>query len=258
MLTTIAFVFSLNAARRTSGSNRQFGGSSGTYRGVALGEDRVGAVVLVPRLEDDDLVAGIDEREEHGGHRFGRAARDGDLAVRIDGHVVPSPVLLGDAEPERRRAPRDRVLVDVPVNRGACGFLHRLGHREVGEALSEVDRAVLLSDARHLADDGFGEAGGSDGRHAGKLSKRSRRRLALDAIRRPDYSASPWIWLETSRVHHTRLAVAVVDVRVRIAADRPCRRSVHLRVARLSAGAVGRSLASRRAVARSRSRTSIG
>ena len=42
------------------------------------------------------------------------------------------------------------VLVDVPVDRGAGGVLHRLGHREVGESLGEVDRAVLLRDARHL------------------------------------------------------------------------------------------------------------
>jgi hypothetical protein len=31
---------------------------------------------------------------------------------------------------------------------------------------------VLLSDARHLADDGLGKAGCSDGRHAGKLAIR--------------------------------------------------------------------------------------
>jgi len=56
------------------------------------------------------------------------------------------------------------------MNGGARGFLHRLWHGEVGEPLSEVDRSVLLSDTRHLAYDGLGEAGGSGGRHAKKLA----------------------------------------------------------------------------------------
>ena len=46
------------------------------------GKNRVGAVVFVERLEDDDFVAGIDDRHHRGHHRFGRAATDGDLALR--------------------------------------------------------------------------------------------------------------------------------------------------------------------------------
>ena len=38
------------------------------------GENRVGTVVLVERLEDDHFVARIDQRHEHRRHRFRRAA----------------------------------------------------------------------------------------------------------------------------------------------------------------------------------------
>ena len=48
---------------------------------LGAGEDRVGAVVLVERLEDDHLVARIDARQHRRHHRFGRSAADRDLLV---------------------------------------------------------------------------------------------------------------------------------------------------------------------------------
>ena len=46
------------------------------------GEDRIGPVVLVVRLEDDDLVAGVQDRHHRRDHPLGRAAGDGDLRSR--------------------------------------------------------------------------------------------------------------------------------------------------------------------------------
>ena len=54
------------------------------------GENRVGAVVLVERLEDDHFVARIDQRHEHGRHRFRRAAGHRHLAIGIDFHADTS------------------------------------------------------------------------------------------------------------------------------------------------------------------------
>ena len=48
------------------------------------GENRVGPVVLVERLEDDDFVARIDDRHHRRHHRFGRAAADRHLLVGDD------------------------------------------------------------------------------------------------------------------------------------------------------------------------------
>ena len=45
------------------------------------GQDRVRPVVLVERLEDDHLVARIDDRHHRRHHRFGGAAADRDLLV---------------------------------------------------------------------------------------------------------------------------------------------------------------------------------
>src|SRR6266446_4826289 len=48
------------------------------------GDNRVGPVVFVERLEYDDLVAWIDDGQQHVDHRFGGTTRNGDLALRID------------------------------------------------------------------------------------------------------------------------------------------------------------------------------
>src|SRR5713101_4858178 len=47
------------------------------------GQDRVGSVILVKRLEDDYLVARVDHREQAGDHRFGRAACHRDIALGV-------------------------------------------------------------------------------------------------------------------------------------------------------------------------------
>ena len=50
--------------------------------GLGAGDDRPRPVVLVERLEDDDLVAGVQDGEERRQHRLGRAAAHGHLALR--------------------------------------------------------------------------------------------------------------------------------------------------------------------------------
>ena len=52
------------------------------------GENRVRAVILVERLEDDDFVAGVDDAHHRRHHGFGRAAGDGNFALGIDAHAL--------------------------------------------------------------------------------------------------------------------------------------------------------------------------
>ena len=56
----------------------------GHVTGHGAGQDGVGTVVLVERLEDHDFVARVDRRQHGGDHRFGRAATHGDLRVGVD------------------------------------------------------------------------------------------------------------------------------------------------------------------------------
>ena len=90
-------------------------------------------------------------------HRLGDAAADRDLLVGDDRHAVAARELAGDRLAQRPRAPGDRVLVDVGLDRRAGRVLDDRGRREVGEPLRQVDAAVQLVQPRHLADDRLGE-----------------------------------------------------------------------------------------------------
>jgi hypothetical protein len=61
-----------------------------------VGENRVGSVVFVERLEDDHLVARIHQREQRGDHRLGGAAGDGDLPLGI--RLQPVPLRVGSGQ----------------------------------------------------------------------------------------------------------------------------------------------------------------
>ena len=153
----IALVRSLKAAASSSGSKVQPGGRTGTNRGVGAGEDAVGPVVLVERLREDHLVAGVDQREQGDEHRLGAAAGDGDLGLGVDVQAEVPAGVLGDRLAEVAGAPGDGVLVDVGLDRPAGGGLDLGGGGEVGHPLGQVHGAVLGGLDRHPADHALGE-----------------------------------------------------------------------------------------------------
>ena len=182
------------------------------------GQDRVGAVVLVEGLEDHHLVAGIEDREESGNHGLGRAARDRDLALGIHRHAVEPLEFLRDGLAQRPRPPRDGVLVDVRGDGAAGRFLHLLGSREIGKALGEVDRAVQMGQARHLADHRFGEALGLGRRpdaHSDRLSSEAASTVMSGGSGRVRsmWPARVWAGLSSTRIW-TRFTAGKLVLRV--------------------------------------------
>ena len=126
--------------------------------GPGARDDAAGAIVFVKRLEDDDFLARIQDRQQRRQHRLGRAAAHGHVALGIHVHAVELPVLVGDGGSQAGRAPGDGVLVEVAVDGAMRGLEQLPGRREVRHALGEVHAAQLAHHARHLADDGLGEA----------------------------------------------------------------------------------------------------
>ncbi len=135
------------------------------------GQDGVGPVVLVHRVEQDDLVTRIDQGQQRGDHCLGRPAGHADLPLRVDPPAgVGAPDLLGDRGTEVSGAPGDGVLVDVSVKRRLGRLLELRRAGEVGEALRQVHRIVLQREARHLPDHRFGEARSAHARAAARLA----------------------------------------------------------------------------------------
>ena len=120
-------------------------------------EDGVRPVVLVERLEDDDLLARVHHRQHRGDHGLGRAAGHREVPLGVHVHAVERPVAPGERVAQRLGAPGDRVLVDVPADGLDGGLLDLGGRREVREPLGEVHAAVLHREPGHLADHRLGE-----------------------------------------------------------------------------------------------------
>ncbi len=120
-------------------------------------QNRVGPVIFVERLEDNNFIARIDDRHHGGHHRFRRAAADGDLALGVVPYALGALKLFDDGVTQWLRAPSDRVLIDVISDGFASGFLDFLRRGKVRKPLRQIDGAVLQGQPRHFPNHGFGK-----------------------------------------------------------------------------------------------------
>jgi hypothetical protein len=115
---------------------------------------RQAGVAVVEGLDEDDLVARIQQAQQRGRDGLGGAAGDEHLGERIVGGAVQAGLALGQRRDQLGVAHGPRVLV-VALTQGAHHRVYDLRRTiEVREALGEVDGAVLLGQAGHLAEDG--------------------------------------------------------------------------------------------------------
>ena len=122
-------------------------------------QDGVRSIVFIKRFEHDDFFARVDGRHQRGDHPFGRAAAYGQVGLRVELHTVIAQRFRDNPVAQALGAPGDRILVMVVHNRPAGGVLDLGRRREVGEALGQVHRFMLGSDAGHLPDHRFLELG---------------------------------------------------------------------------------------------------
>src|SRR6202162_1113964 len=138
-------------------------------------EDAVRAVVFVERLENNHLVARIDQRQNARQHRLGHAAADGDLRLRVDRHP-PEVLGLGrNGLAHHPGAPGGRVLVEIVADGIDGGFFQFAGGGEVGEPLRQVEATVAMrgtAEPRHLPDDRLREQPGLVGDHCARHDTR--------------------------------------------------------------------------------------
>ena len=113
-----------------------------------------GRVGVVERLERDDFVAVVHEREDGCGQRLGRPSGDENFAIRVDLDLVKALLVCGDRVPQHRIAESRRVLVHA-VTDGLSGGLDHLGRAVlIRESLPEVDGPGRRGEAGHLREDG--------------------------------------------------------------------------------------------------------
>ena len=124
---------------------------------VAAGHLDVADVLVEEGLEDDDLVAGLDEGHEGAQHALVGARGDGDLGFRVE---LPPPergVGLGEGLPQAWAALGGRVLVAFDAVEGLLGGVEDEVWRVVAEeALAHVDDGLPGRGGSGLVDDGPG------------------------------------------------------------------------------------------------------
>ena len=110
-------------------------------------------VGVVVRLEHDDLVAALAQREQRRGDRLGGARGDEHLAVGVVVEPVALELVPRDGRAQLRHARARGVLVVAGPDGRDRHLLDLLGTVGVGEALAEVDRPGCEGERRHLGED---------------------------------------------------------------------------------------------------------
>ena len=112
-----AFVRGVNAAASSSMIKSEVGTEQPDADPGAAGQIDRCRVRVVERFERDHLVAGIDERQDRGRQRLGRAGGDQHLGVRVVVQAVVALRVIADRLPQRLDAASRRVLVDAGGDR---------------------------------------------------------------------------------------------------------------------------------------------
>ena len=122
-------------------------------------------VAVVERLDDDDLVARVDQPHDGAKDRLGGARRDQHAVLRIDLHVVEGGGVAGDAFHQFRDAATRRVLVALAgtqgVNRGFDDFLRPV---KVRSALTQIDSAMFEGEVVDFGENGRAKTGDAVGK----------------------------------------------------------------------------------------------
>jgi len=83
---------------------------------LSAANDGIRPVILIERLEDDNLIPRVHNRQKGSNHRFGGPATNGDfpLGINRQARILREPFRDGAAE--LARSPGNGVLVDVGAN----------------------------------------------------------------------------------------------------------------------------------------------
>ena len=120
--------------------------------GHAAGHRDARGVAVVHRLEQHDLVAGVEQGEQRAGQRLGGAGGDQDLVRGVVGQAAEALRVVGDRLAQLGEARAGRVLVGGGAD-GGPRHVEDLGRAGVvGESLPEVDRARGGRERAHLGE----------------------------------------------------------------------------------------------------------
>ena len=134
-------------------------GRQGRANRHAAGQLDVGHVAVVTRLQHDDFVTRMDDRQNGGDDRLGRPGRNGNFAGSAVFPAMQPPYFCRNGVAQHWHAGHGRVLVQA--------LLHGVGHHvdqmritvEIGKALPKVDGILFSGQGGHDGEDGGANLG---------------------------------------------------------------------------------------------------
>ncbi len=102
-----------------------------------------GRIAVVERLDQDDLVARIDQRLHRGKDAFGGADGDDDLLSAGPVPAKERAIDLGQRVDQPRVAGAAGVLVEIRDDGFLGGGFDEVRRRKIGEALAQIDGVVF-------------------------------------------------------------------------------------------------------------------
>ena len=128
-------------------------------RGVRTALCPVSYTHLIEGREHDDLVSGVADGHHCAHHGLCASAGHNDFRIRVDVMPKGAGLLVRKRTAEVGRAEGNGILVRAGIG-GLCERIQDLARRvKIREPLGKVDRAMLVADAGHAANDGIGELG---------------------------------------------------------------------------------------------------
>ena len=121
-------------------------------------QNRIGGIVLVERREQHHLIARIADRHHRSHHRFGTAASNHYLFLRIVTQPAKMELLIAQRLAEILRAKRNRILVRTRQSHFRKTLRERLRRVKIREPLRQVNSPASIGNTGHSADNGIGKS----------------------------------------------------------------------------------------------------
>ena len=124
-------------------------------------QNRIRRIVLVKRREQHHLIARIADRHHRCHHRFGTAASNHYLFLRIVTQPAKMELLVAQRFAEILCTERNRILVRPRQSHLRKSLRERLRRVKIREPLRQVNRPASICNAGHSTDNGIGKSFGT-------------------------------------------------------------------------------------------------
>ncbi len=128
--------------------------------GHGMSHDNIWYVRIIKWLDDDHLIARVNQSQDGGEDALGRSRSDHNAMCGVDIQIVEAPCMVDNSLAKRRGTGTGRILIILSSLRGLYQVHDDIRRRvKVGLSLSQVQRIILLRQRIYFGEDGGTKCG---------------------------------------------------------------------------------------------------